>query len=250
MAPHGILHASLAVSAFAIAMLVAAGRRGLSATGVLDSDFEAHLMDVHELAAEVNGDSDGDNRNSQDQHISLVQHQNLSARMKRRYFFDLFGNDAAVCDEDQLGVALRCRLDCQCGWGQQCYPKFTKEGNVGICETAMPVLALLSFLLFASVLASFVALRTFLQWQSLEDVRSDPSYMNYKAPMPGSTDPLAAPRSQPAPGTSAVSDSDSSDDSDREEANEEAAPAAATDEPSAAVVAAEARAEDSAARAD
>lgn len=80
-----------------------------------------------------------------------------------------------LCKEDSLGMAMGCRSHCNCGWGQQCYPKWMplKEAlfgeDKGICETAVPVLALASFIIFSLVLVTFVALRTCLQWRNAED---------------------------------------------------------------------------------
>jgi len=90
-----------------------------------------------------------------------------------------------TCKQDDKGLAVGCHLNCQCGWGQQCYPKWwpsedplsshpskqasTRRENRGVCQLAMPVLALASFFIFSIVLTAFVGVRTFLQWRALED---------------------------------------------------------------------------------
>lgn len=90
-----------------------------------------------------------------------------------------------ACKKDDTGLAVGCHLNCHCGWGEQCYAKWwppeaqlsvqhnkqasSGRENRGVCQTAMPVLAFASFIIFSVVLTFFVGVRTFLQWRALED---------------------------------------------------------------------------------
>lgn len=230
------LHTSFVVLLFAATVPVSTARRGLSVyQGVLDpTDFVAEingwLHPRNESSADhaTNESSASLSRASQHPEVSLAQHRTQSSRSGRSHF-----DDNTYCEEDEDGIAMGCNINCKCGWGQQCYPKSTfdqassQRSNIGVCETAMPVLALLSFLLFTSVLATFVALRTFLQWQSMD---ADTAF---KPPLPedfsAAAPPTAAARKSkhPVPGTSQISESDTeSDESGSDHAENPDAPPA------------------------
>lgn len=115
----------------------------------------------------------------------VQEHQQSSAQIAAGIGNSISTAWLACEEDDETGDAVGCRQGaCQCHWGQQCYPKWVSSQrqdssnssrmmdfteDVGVCETAMPVLALMSFMLFSLVLTAFVALRTFLQWSILED---------------------------------------------------------------------------------
>lgn len=150
-------------------------------------------------------------RMSQNAEASFVQQNQLPARV------DLRGKlkDMPVCPEDPSGAITHCRSDtCKCGWGTQCYPKFqegeasTSRVDVGVCDTSMTVLAVLSVLLFATVMATFVSIRSFLQSRAMDDVEWDAD----KPPI------VPAAARNPAAGTTSTTDSSSDSDSDQEEA--------------------------------
>lgn len=127
--------------------------------------------------------------------IALLQSQetSLSQQKVEPVSFGSKGNlveDMPVCAED--AVTTRCRAGtCRCGFGQQCYPKFTMLPNridQGVCQIAMPVLFLLSVLLFVVVLSIYVAARTLLQWHSCDDFEAEADLQpprNLLAPVPG-----------------------------------------------------------------
>lgn len=135
-----------------------------------------------------------------------------------------------------MGLVVGCHFNCRCGWGQQCYPKwwptedpltshtskqatFRKE-NRGVCQTAMPVLALASFFIFAVVLTTFVGMRTFLQWRAIEDdhdaqcfikTLSSNASRSFDHVDKASSLSGVLQKSAPRPGASAQTDSEDSD---------------------------------------
>jgi len=184
MSAQGILRASCAVLLLIISPLVTTGRRSLVATqGHMDtSDPETGLTDANNSVAQVHDHPGG--RTLQNQETSLVQHKNVSGRVKSIEF----------CKASLDGV-LHCDDKCKCGWGQQCYPK-ERGGPKGVCEAAMLVLVIASFLLFVAVFAGFVVVRTFLQWLSLD---------SYEQPAPA----FGFPKKVPSLDISSMSESSS-----------------------------------------
>eukprot|EP00434_Breviolum_minutum_P000979 symbB.v1.2.000856.t1/scaffold37.1/size397765/28 len=66
-----------------------------------------------------------------------------------------------------------CHAGCGCTWYEQCYPKFVmvkgdqsktvkSKVNVGVCDLAMPVLAIASVLLFVVLIGLVVSARMYL----------------------------------------------------------------------------------------
>lgn len=143
-----------------------------------------------------------------------------------------------ICKKDDTGLAVGCHLNCHCGWGQQCYPKWlppedphhhpSKQApsgreNRGVCQTAMPVLALASFIIFSVVLTTFVGVRTFLQWRALEDdhdaqffIKTLSTNASKSCAHVGKVNSLSGvlQKSAPQPGASAETDPEDSDGGD------------------------------------
>lgn len=71
---------------------------------------------------------------------------------------------------------MGCHAECGCAWYEQCYPKFVivkgdhsdkavkakSKVNVGVCDLAMPVLAIASVLLFVVLIGLVVSARMYL----------------------------------------------------------------------------------------
>jgi len=135
----------------------------------------------------------------------------------------------AVCKDDEEGRAVGCSVYCKCGWGKQCYPKWvlpaaaqggsadsssklgglsgiSKSGervNVGICDTSISMLAVLSFVLFILSLIMFVALRTCVQWRAMAQAYTEEAHLKFQvgflgsqAPFMQASDPLAQSRAK------------------------------------------------------
>jgi len=68
------------------------------------------------------------------------------------------------CHRNDAGQTVGCDGGCRCAAFHQCYAKYELSGNsVGICEPAMPFLALISVGIFVMVLGCVVASRTYLR---------------------------------------------------------------------------------------
>lgn len=63
------------------------------------------------------------------------------------------------------GTVLGCKATCQCNMFQHCYPHAVCGTNVGTCELAMPVLVILSGVIFLFLLALIVTFRMLFQMQ-------------------------------------------------------------------------------------
>lgn len=84
---------------------------------------------------------------------------------------------AAATDDGSGGFG--CFAGCSCSWWQKCYQKLAAPGdfcsdgaskepvNVGMCSGSVPVLVLLSMLMFCSLLACVVFSRLWLQWEEV-----------------------------------------------------------------------------------
>mmetsp|Transcript_127323 Transcript_127323/g.271452 ORF Transcript_127323/g.271452 Transcript_127323/m.271452 type:complete len:231 (-) Transcript_127323:65-757(-) len=89
----------------------------------------------------------------------------------RRLIRDMTPN----ADGCALDGAMRvgCYADCECSWVEQCYPKSVikmtggekERVNVGACGVAMPMLVVLSAMLFTAMLGCIVSARLYLQWK-------------------------------------------------------------------------------------
>eukprot|EP00439_Symbiodinium_sp_Y106_P076548 s1796_g15.t1 len=75
----------------------------------------------------------------------------------------------------EAGERMGCHAGCPCSWFEQCYPKFvylpgvSAQINIGVCGLAMPVLALVSVILFFSLIGSVVAARMWLSKEVYDD---------------------------------------------------------------------------------
>lgn len=157
-----------------LATVVGSGRRILPAHHRLGASDVATGVKRHlAKTPRVNGSSLVE-KASQKQDAPIIQQKDLSAREKHDGIHDM-----PLCTKAASGVVKHCGLgSCRCGWSQQCYPKFalgTPRVDEGVCETAMSVLFLVSALVFASVLAAHVGLRTLLQHSAAAGTDGGPS---------------------------------------------------------------------------
>lgn len=78
---------------------------------------------------------------------------------------------------------------CSCGWFEQCYPKFLEVvrvnatlGDIGMCGTALPILALMSVAIIIAILVCTIFLRLYFQHQETvaeaRGQRKDPEDIN------------------------------------------------------------------------
>lgn len=93
------------------------------------------------------------------------------------------GTNNEGCAVGSAGERMGCEAGCRCRWTEQCYPKYVllaKDSSrttsnstdwnnarvtVGVCGTAMPVLVLLSGVLFIGLLSCVVTVRMYAQWR-------------------------------------------------------------------------------------
>lgn len=91
------------------------------------------------------------------------------------------------CTEAFGETQVGCLANCQCGWGRQCYPKFVDVSesilqrlkmnvstrirvDVGVCQTSMAMLCVLSVMCFLFLLMCIVSVRTYLRLKEGEDM--------------------------------------------------------------------------------
>eukprot|EP00913_Durusdinium_trenchii_P004518 g4195.t1 len=101
---------------------------------------------------------------------------------------------------------MGCHAGCVCAWFEQCYPKFVmvrgdqssskakSKINVGICDLAMPVLAVASVLLFLVLICLVVSARMYLTKDAVPVDLAFPSDANL-----ASFEAKAPPAPEPAP---------------------------------------------------
>mmetsp|Transcript_8382 Transcript_8382/g.18679 ORF Transcript_8382/g.18679 Transcript_8382/m.18679 type:complete len:292 (-) Transcript_8382:60-935(-) len=89
---------------------------------------------------------------------------------------------SSACEGAQDLASYGCFGSCNCGWYQQCYPKWvsnqcsdsTSHGedafNVGVCGNSVPTMVVSSMLVFVTLLTCVVFTRLALQWEDVFNI--------------------------------------------------------------------------------